>query len=128
MEYATYGPRSRHNATLLVRAAEALGYPTSVVKTTRGGYKVPQEVLDAALGVENIEEGVTYPAPSEPASEGQTDVLAPEGQADAPAEVERPRGNASREAWAQYTLTRFGIEVTDDLSRDDIKNLVNEEE
>lgn len=119
MSDATYGPRSKANATLLVQTARDLGYPTSVVKTTRGGYKVPQDLLDAALGVQNIEEGVTYPAPSENVSEGQ---------AVAPAEVEKPRGNASREAWAEYALTRFGVEVTDDLSRDDIKDLVNEEE
>lgn len=119
MAEATYGPRSKNNATMLVNAARDLGYPTSVVKTTRGGYKVPQDVLDAALGVENIEEGVFYPAPDENVSEERTA---------APAEVEKPRGNASREAWAQYALTRFGVEVTDDLSRDDIKDLVNEEE
>lgn len=118
MADATYGPRSKHNATLLVNAARDLGYPTSVVKTTRGGYKVPQEVLDAALGVEDIEEGVFYPAPDENVSEGQTD---------APVEDDKPRGNASREAWAEYA-TNHGIEVTDDQSRDDIKNLVNEEE
>lgn len=119
MTDATYGPRSKHNATLLVNAARDLGYPTSVVKTTRGGYKVPQEVLDAALGVEDIEEGVFYPAPPENVSEEHTD---------APAEVEKPRGNASREAWAEYANANFGLDVTDDLSRDDIKNLVNEEE
>lgn len=104
---------------MLVNAARDLGYPTSVVKTTRGGYKVPQDVLDAALGVQSIEEGVFYPAPDENVSEERTA---------APTEVEKPRGNASREAWADYALTRFGIEVTDDLSRDDIKDLVNEEE
>lgn len=119
MTDGTFGPRSKRNATLLVNAARDLGYPTSVVKTTRGGYKAPQDVLDAALGVSNIEEGVFYPAPSENVSEEQTD---------APVEVEKPRGNASREAWVEYANTRFGLDVTDDLSRDDIKNLVNEEE
>lgn len=118
MANATYGPRSKANATLLVQTARDLGYPTSVVKTTRGGYTVPQDLLDAALGVQHIEEGVTYPAPPESVPEGQT----------APAGTEKPRGNASREAWADYALARFGIEVTDDLSRDDIKDLVNEEE
>lgn len=118
MTDATYGPRSKQNATLLVNAARDLGYPTSVVKTTRGGYKVPQDVLDAALGVGGIEEGVFYPAPDENVSEGQPD---------ASAEDDKPRGNASREAWADYASSH-GIEVTDDQSRDDIKNLVNEEE
>ena len=118
MTDATYGPRSKQNATLLVNAARDLGYPTSVVKTTRGGYKVPQDVLDAALGVEDIEEGVFYPAPAEPTSEEQID---------ASAEGDKPRGNASREAWADYAQAH-GFKVTDDQSRDDIKNLVNEEE
>ena len=118
MTDATYGPRSKANATLLVQTARDLGYPTSVVKTTRGGYKVPQDLLDAALGVQNIEEGVTYPAPDENPSQEQ---------APAPAEDDKPRGNASREAWAEYAQAH-GVEVTDDLSRDDIKDLVNEEE
>lgn len=118
MTDATYGPRSKANATLLVQTARDLGYPTSVVKTTRGGYKVPQDLLDAALGVQNIEEGVTYPAPDENPSQEQTP---------APAEDDKPRGNASREAWAEYAQAH-GVEVTDDLSRDDIKDLVNEEE
>jgi len=118
MANATYGPRSKHNATLLVQAARDLGFPTSVVKTTRGGYTVPQEVLDAALGVEGIEEGVFYPAPDENPSEEQND---------APAEDEKPRGNASHAAWADYAKSH-GFEITEEMSRDDIKNLVNEEE
>lgn len=119
MNEATYGPRSKANATLLLQAAAALGYPSRVVKTSRGGYLVPQDVLDAALGVEQIEEGVVYPAPPEPPSESQED---------GSTTVEKPRGNASREAWAAYAAPLLGIEITDDLSRDDIKNLVNEEE
>ena len=115
---ATYGPRSKANAAMLVQAARDLGYPTSVVKTTRGGYRVPKDLLEAALDIQNIEEGVVYPAPDENVSEGHED---------APAEDEKPRGNASREAWAEYAEAH-GVTVTDDLSRDDIKNLVNEEE
>lgn len=117
---ADYGPRSRANAQMLLVAAESLGYPATVVKTSRIGYSVPQDVLDAALGVEKIEEGVFYPAPPEPPSESQEE--------DSEAVVEKPRGNASREAWADYVSKTFDIEITDDLSRDDIKNLVNEEE
>lgn len=118
MNEVTYGPRSKANARLLLEAAAALGYPSRVVKTGRGGYVVPQDVLDTALGVEQIEEGVFYPAPPEPPSQEQED---------APVVDEKPRGNASREAWADYAKT-LGIHVGDDLSRDDIKNLVNEEE
>jgi hypothetical protein len=118
MKPGFYGPRSRANATLLIGAATSLGYPTSVVKTARNGYTAPQDVIDAALGISAIEEGVTYPAPPEPA---------PEGQAEGSTTVEKPRGNASREAWADY-VGSLGIPVGGDLSRDDIKNLVNEEE
>ena len=118
MNEVTYGPRSKANARILLEAAAALGYPSRVVKTSRGGYSVPQDVLDAALGVEKIEEGVFYPAPTEPLSEEPTE---------ASVTVEKPRGNASREAWAEYA-TSLGVSIDDDWSRDDIKNLVNEEE
>lgn len=118
MNEATYGPRSRANARLLLEAAAGLGYSPRVVKTSRGGYTVPQDVLDAALGVEKIEEGVFYPAPPEPPSVEPTEPLVT---------VEKPRGNASREAWADYA-TSLGVSIDDDWSRDDIKNLVNEEE
>lgn len=118
MNEATYGPRSRANARLLLDAAAALGYPSRVVKTGRDGYLVPQDVLDAALGVEKIQEGVFYPAPPEPPSESQED---------GSVAVEKPRGNASRDAWADYARS-LGVSIDDDWSRDDIKNLVNEEE
>lgn len=116
MTDVTYGPRSKDNATILLAAARDLGYPTSVVKTTRRGYVVPEDVLEAALGVQGIQEGVTYPAPDE---------SAPEAQEKAPTADEKPRGNASREAWADYAKSR-GVQITDDLSRDDIKNMVEE--
>lgn len=119
MREATYGPRSRHNASLLIEAASELGYPTSVVKTTRGGYRVPEDVLEAALGIEKVEEGVFYPAPDDSPAEPQE--AAPDEVAN------KPRGNASREEWAKFAEPR-GITVTDDMSRDDIKNLVNKEE
>lgn len=119
MSEVEYGPRSKANAQMLLAAAAALGYESRIVKTSRGGYLVPQDVLDTALGVEKIEEGVFYPAPPEPPSESQED---------GSTTVEKPRGNASREAWAAYATTTFGITIDDDLSRDDIKNLVNEEE
>lgn len=34
----------------------------------------------------------------------------------------RPRGNASREAWAEYAAA-FGHEITDEMSRNDIRDL-----
>ena len=113
MENAFHGPRSKANAQALLGAAKRLGYPATVVKTTRSGYMAPVDVVDAVLGVEHIQEGVEYPPPS-PAIPQTT-----------PEENLKPRGNGSREAWAEYATSR-GVEITDDLSRDDIKNLVEE--
>lgn len=106
MSEATYGPRSKANARLLLDAATALGYPSRVVRTWRGGYTVPQDVLDAALGVEEIEEGVEYPVP-----EIETPVAVPEPPRGGPA--------ASRDVWIEYA-TYLGIEVADDDTRNEI--------
>lgn len=113
MNLAFHGPRSKANAKALLEAAKSLGHVPQVVRTTRSGYLAPQDVVDVVLGVENIKEGVEYPPPPESVPEAQT-------------EPERPRGNASREAWAEYVSKRLGVEITDDLSRDDIKNMVEE--
>ncbi len=112
MSKATYGPRSKANARLLLDAASALGYPSRVVKTWRGGYTVPQDVLDAALGVEEIEEGVEYPVP---------EIGAPEGVPESEDVPEPPRGGpaASRDVWIEYA-TYLGIEVADDDTRNEI--------
>lgn len=113
MENTFYGPRSQANAQALLASAKRLGYPATVVRTSRSGYIAPQDVVDGALGVEHIQEGVEYPPPSDSRSEARTDA------------VTKPRGNGSREAWAEYAEAQ-GVEITDDLSRDDIKNLVEE--
>lgn len=103
MKTGFHGPRSRANAALLLGAAAALGYPAQVIKTTRGGYSAPEDVIQAALGLTAIEEGVVYPAPSEPAPE--------------PAEEKvRPNNGAGRPAWADYAES-VGIEVTDEDTR-----------
>lgn len=103
MKPGFYGPRSRENARLLIDTAKALGYPTSVVKTTRAGYTAPEDVLQAILGVSEVEEGVTYPAPEDVAPEGtQT--------------LERPNNGASRAEWVAYAES-VGIEVTADDNR-----------
>lgn len=119
MENTFHGPRSKANAQALLGAAKRLGYPATVVRTTRSGYLAPQDVVDGALGVEHIKEGVEYPAPS-PAPSEPPSWNWPHAEA-----IPKPRGNGSREAWAEYAEAQ-GVEITDDLSRDDIKNLVEE--
>jgi hypothetical protein len=111
MKPGFYGPRSRANARLLIDTATALGYPTSVVKTTRSGYTAPEDVIQAILGVSGIEEGVTYPAPAEVAPAGaQT--------------LERPNNGASRAEWVAYAES-VGIEVTADDNRNGLVKKVD---
>lgn len=107
-----YGPRSRENARLLLDAAAELGYDPFVIRTTRGGYTAPQDVVEAVLGVADIEEGKNYPAPVEDASEGQDD-----GEDVTP--PARPNNGASREDWKTYAES-IGVEVVEDDKRDGI--------
>lgn len=114
MKTGFYGPRSRENARLLLDAAKELGYPTAVVKTTRGGYNAPEDVVQSVLGLEGIEEGVTYPAPSEEPADVDTPV---DTEANDTPALERPHNGASLKDWADYA-TSLGIEVTEDDKRD----------
>lgn len=113
-----YGPRSRENARLLLDAAEELGYPASVVKTARGGYNAPQDVVQRALGVFAIEEGVVYPAPEDAAP------AAAEVDSGNPARLERPNNGASRAEWVAYAES-VGIEVTADDTRNGLVEKVD---
>lgn len=109
-----YGPRSRENARLLLDAAAELGYPSTVVKTTKGGYTAPEDVVEMATGIAGIEEGETYPAPDGEQEENK-------------APVERPNKGASREEWKNYAES-IGIEVVDDDKRDGIVEKVEAKE
>jgi len=132
---AFHGPRSRENARLLLDAASALGYPSTVVKTTKGGYNAPQDVVDMALGVADIEEGKTYPAP-DAGSDGVpvlTTEVTKENAADAAKAEEiktslvRPNNGASREEWKNYAES-VGVEVTENDKRDGIIEKVDAKE
>lgn len=112
MKTGFYGPRSRDNARLLLDAAKELGYPSLVVKTARGGYNAPEDVVQTVLGIAGIEEGVNYPAPDEPSEDETTVDENPEPQT-----LERPNNGASRQDWADYAES-LGIEVTSDDKRD----------
>lgn len=115
MKTGFYGPRSRDNARLLLDAAKELGYPTAVVKTTRGGYNAPEDVVQQVMGIADIEEGVNYPAPDEaPAPQESTPEVGEEQEA--PEKV-RPNNGASRADWVDYAES-LGIEVTEDDKRD----------
>lgn len=106
-----YGPRSRENARLLLKAAEDLGYEPQVVRTTRGGYEAPEDVVEAALGVADIEEGKEYPAPDGDEAE----------------KPQRPNNGASREDWKNYAES-LGVEVVDSDKRDGIIEKVDAKE
>lgn len=109
MKTGFYGPRSRDNARLLLDTAKELGYPAIVVKTARGGYNAPEDVVQAVLGISAIEEGVTYPAPDEQSEDGTP--------VDENKEPARPHNGASLKEWADYAR-HLGIEVTEDDKRD----------
>ena len=47
-----------------------------------------------------------------------------DGEDDEPTTLEVPAGNASREKWAAYAAQE-GVEVEDDMNRDDIKAAVD---
>lgn len=111
-----YGPRSRENARLLLDAAKELGYPSSVVKTTTGGYNAPEDVVEMASGADGIEEGKTYPAPDGQEQEQEQDTT-----------LERPNKGASREEWKNYAES-IGVEVVDDDKRDGIVEKVEAKE
>jgi hypothetical protein len=49
-EFETVSETSADNAVLLLAAAEELGLPASVVRTTREGFVVPSEVHEKAFG------------------------------------------------------------------------------
>jgi hypothetical protein len=49
------------------------------------------------------------------------------GEADESSVLERPAGNASREDWAAYAAQE-GVDVTDEMKREDIKAAVDSKE
>lgn len=113
MDNAFYGPRSRENARLLLKAAEDLGYEPQVVRTAPGGYQAPADVVETALGIADVKEDTEYPPPAE--------------AEEAKAELVRPNNGASREDWKNYAEAR-GVEVTEDDKRDGIIEKVDAKE
>lgn len=119
MKTSFHGPRSKANARLLIEAAKALGYPTSVVKTGPGGYMAPEDVVQEALGVLQIQEGVQYPAPDQdPMITQAVEIMSK------PIALIRPNNGAARHEWAAYAKS-VGIEVTDDDTRNGLVKKVD---
>lgn len=132
MDNGFYGPRSRENARLLLDAAKELGYPPSVVKTARNGYTAPQDVIDIAAGISDIEEGKTYPAPDDiptltnEVNEENKDE-ADKAQPVETKKLERPNNGASREDWKNYAES-IDVVVEESDKRDGIIEKVDAKE
>ena len=73
------GGRSRENAVNLLAAADVLGLPREVVRTTMNGFRVPEEVAKkAGFDPEPALVGTPQPSdppPSEPLPEGDREVV-----------------------------------------------------
>lgn len=117
-----YGPRSRENARLLLKAAEELGYEPQVIRTTMGGYTAPEDVVQQVMGVSDIEEGKEYQAPED--EQDTSDEAQGEGKADGPT---RPHNGASKADWVAYA-EHVGVEVTEDDTRDGLIEKVDAKE
>lgn len=109
-----FGPRSRDHARLLLDAAAKIGVDQHLVKTTRGGYLVPQEVLDYINSL---------PAEGEyvgPLDDKADDAPSEEPKAE-PTEpgLDRPNVNESKALWLAYAQS-VGLDVTDETSKADI--------
>lgn len=118
-----FGPRSRHNARLLLDAAAALGVDPTTIRTQAGGYLVPQEILDLLAQAIPVEEGTEYPAPVEATPQEE---VAPEATTvtEEVAAPKRPGKNDSKATWEEYIST-LGIAIPDGATKDDLFALVD---
>lgn len=96
-----YGPRSREHARLLLDAADKVGVDQHLIRTTTGGYLVPQEVLDYLNDLPKEGEEVDAPEEAKPEAKG------------------RPNVNESKADWLAYGQS-IGLDVTDETSKADI--------
>lgn len=134
---AFFGPRSKENARRLLALADELGIDQTLIRTTVGGYLIPDEIEDA-LVAEAVERAVV--AESQIVADLKTaieivDATVAEVNKEEVVEaliaatepVERPAGNASREAWATYAAST-GVGFDEDATRNQIIALVDEKE
>lgn len=131
---AFFGPRSKENARRLLALADELGVDQTLIRTTAGGYLIPDEI-EAALVAEAVE--AQEAAETAPETEEITEVTeVTEEASSTPEDVheaepapapERPAGNASREAWATYAAST-GVTFPEEATRGEIIALVDEKE
>ena len=96
-----FGPRSREHARLLLDAAEKVGVDQRLIRTTNGGYLVPQEVLDFINDLPK---------------EGEVVEPKEEAEAETPS---RPNVNEPKADWLAYAQ-HIGLDVSDETSKAEI--------
>lgn len=138
---AFFGPRSKENARRLLALADELDIDQRLIRTTSGGYLIPDEI-EAALVAEAVEaqEAAEAEAEAESAEVADSEIAEDVQEAQAQEEVqedvheaepvpapERPAGNASRDAWATYAAST-GVTFPEEATRGEIIALVDEKE
>lgn len=73
-----FDDNSRDNAVLLLAAAEELGLPPSAVRTSEGGFEVPDEVAEKAGLLDKPKEQQQEPEVPQPEPEGSEPEKEPE--------------------------------------------------
>lgn len=98
--------------------------PTNAGKANPHGPEVVSPEIHASQGVRPVKGGdvhVDEPATQDSEEKAHaTEVL--EDGATVAASVERPAGNASRDEWAAYAEAQ-GVDVSDDMSRNDLRDM-----
>lgn len=135
----------RDQARRVLAAAMAAGLPAASVRTSQGGYLLPEEALEAyeaiaAMSDEEFEAArkvgvqengivsfrlATDEDPDEPEGDagGETDGDDESEEGDdesSKTELEYPKGNASQEAWESFAVEHFGYNPEEGLSRNEL--------
>lgn len=141
---AFFGPRSKENARRLLALADEIGIDQRLIRTTAGGYLIPDEIEAAlvaeAIASQEVEESEivadlkeavaavnagTEAFRQEQAEGEPEDVV--EDADEVPEPQARPAGNASRDAWATYAASA-GVTFPEEATRGEIIALVDEKE
>lgn len=102
--------------------------PTNAGKANPHGPEVVSPEIHASQGIRPVKGGdvhVDEPQEQDSEEKAHAEEVLEEG-AQVAATVERPAGNGSREEWAAYAETQ-GVDVTDDMSRNDIRDQFSED-